>query len=127
MEALDAPVKAVQYRRQVELPVRAWNLGDVCQEFFVRIWICKIAVDEVFGLFRLSIGSSDAIGTASWPDGQAVLPAYAADPPVAAGITPVESEPAQSQILCKLQKRREQIRIQCARQRIYPTAALCAV
>ena len=37
MEALDAPVKAVQYRRQVELPVRAWNLGDVCQEFFVRL------------------------------------------------------------------------------------------
>lgn len=58
-----------------------------------RIWSCKIAVDEVFGLFRLSIGSSDAIGTASWPDGQAVLPAYAVDPPVTAGITPVESEP----------------------------------
>ena len=32
-----------------------------------------------------------------------------------------------SQILCKLQMKREQIRIQCARQRIYPTAALCAV
>ena len=30
---------------------------------------------------------------------------------------------AQSQILCKLPTRREQIRIQCARQRIYPTAA----
>ena len=28
-----------------------------------------------------------------------------------------------SQILCKLQMKREQIRIQCARQRIYPTAA----
>ena len=35
--------------------------------------------------------------------------------------------PAQSQILCKLPTRREQIRIQCVRQRIYPTAALCAV
>ncbi len=34
---------------------------------------------------------------------------------------------AQSQILCKLPTRREQIRIQCVRQRIYPTAALCAV
>ena len=33
----------------------------------------------------------------------------------------------QSQILCKLQMRQEQSRIQCARQRIYPTAALCAV
>ena len=30
---------------------------------------------------------------------------------------------AQSQILCKLPTRREQIRIQCVRQRIYPTAA----
>ena len=30
---------------------------------------------------------------------------------------------AQSQILCKLRMRREQSRIQCARQRIYPTAA----
>ena len=30
---------------------------------------------------------------------------------------------AQSQILCKLPTRREQIRIHCARQRIYPTAA----
>ena len=30
---------------------------------------------------------------------------------------------AQSQILCKLPTRQEQIRIQCARQRIYPTAA----
>ena len=34
---------------------------------------------------------------------------------------------AQSQILCKLPTRREQSRIQCVRQRIYPTAALCAV
>ena len=34
---------------------------------------------------------------------------------------------AQSQILCKLPTRREQIRIQCGRQRIYPTVALCAV
>ena len=34
----------------------------------------------------------------------------------------------QSQILCKLQMRHEQSRIiHCARQRIYPTAALCAV
>ena len=33
----------------------------------------------------------------------------------------------QSQILCKLQMRQEQSRIQCARQRIYPTATLCAV
>ena len=33
----------------------------------------------------------------------------------------------QSQILCKLPTRREQSRIQCVRQRIYPTAALCAV
>ena len=33
-----------------------------------------------------------------------------------------------SQILCKLQMRHEQSRIiHCARQRIYPTAALCAV
>ena len=45
---------------------------------------------------------------------------------VLAGSTLSQSQ-AQSQILCKLQKRREQIRIQCARQRIYPTAALCAV
>ena len=36
-------------------------------------------------------------------------------------------QPAQSQILCKLPTRREQSRIQCVRQRIYPTAALCAV
>ena len=35
----------------------------------------------------------------------------------------VEVSMAQSQILCKLPTRREQIRIQCARQRIYPTAA----
>ena len=37
------------------------------------------------------------------------------------------SASGQSQILCKLQMKREQIRIHCARQRIYPTAALCAV
>ena len=37
------------------------------------------------------------------------------------------TDKGQSQILCKLPTRREQIRIQCVRQRIYPTAALCAV
>ena len=38
------------------------------------------------------------------------------------------TEMGQSQILCKLQMRHEQSRIiHCARQRIYPTAALCAV
>lgn len=92
-EALDAAIKAVQHCRQVELPVRAWDLGDVCQELFVGIWGCKIAIDEVFGLFCLSIGLGDAIGAASWPDGQAALPAYALDPPAAAGIAPVEPEP----------------------------------
>ena len=35
----------------------------------------------------------------------------------------LRSSLAQSQILCKLPTRREQIRIQCVRQRIYPTAA----
>lgn len=34
---------------------------------------------------------------------------------------------AQSQILCKSQMKRKQSRIQCAWQRIYPTATLCAV
>ena len=39
-----------------------------------------------------------------------------------------ETNEGQSQILCKLQMRHEQSRIiHCARQRIYPTAALCAV
>ena len=39
----------------------------------------------------------------------------------------IEAHMAQSQILCKLPTRREQIRIQCAQQRIYPTATLWAV
>lgn len=40
----------------------------------------------------------------------------------------IAKDTGQSQILCKLQMRHEQSRIiHCARQRIYPTAALCAV
>lgn len=80
MEALDAAVKAVWHRRQVELPGRAWDLGDVGQEFFVGIWDCKIAVNEFFGLFWLSIGSEDAIGRRLGRR-PATLPAYAVDPP----------------------------------------------
>lgn len=75
-----AAVKAVWHRRQVELPGRAWDLGDVCQEFFVGIWGCKIAVNEFFGLFWLSIGSEDAIGRRLGRR-PATLPAYAVAPP----------------------------------------------
>ena len=50
--------------------------------------------------------------------------ATAVSPTQAGDAAPSE---AQSQILCKLPTRREQSRIQCVRQRIYPTAALCAV
>ena len=53
------------------------------RNFLLEFGAVKIAVDEVFGLFCLSTGSGDAIGVASWPDGQAA----------SAGIAPVEPEP----------------------------------
>lgn len=86
VEALDAAVKAVQHRRQVELAVGTGDLGDIRQKLLIGFFRRKIPLDQVFRLLRLPVRFRQAVGAVLTPDGQVVLPADAADPPGAAGI-----------------------------------------
>lgn len=93
MEALNAAIEAVQHRCQIELAVRAGDLGDVCQELFV--WFCgrKIPLDQVFRLLRLPVHLCETVGAVLAMDGQVMLPADAVDPPGATGVASMQSEP----------------------------------
>ena len=93
VEALDAAVKAVQHRCQVEFPVLVRDFCGVREELFVWFLSRKFAVDEVFRLFRQPVGSGGFLGAAPALDSQVVLPADVVDAPVPAGVTPVEPEP----------------------------------
>ena len=94
MEALNATIEAVQYRLQIELSVGAGNLGDVHQTLLVRFCGCKIPLNQVFRLLRLPVRFRQAIGTALAMNGQVMLPAEAVDPPGAAGVVSMQSEPS---------------------------------
>ena len=94
MEALDAAVEAIQHCGQIELAIRTGDLSDVCQPLFIGFCGCKIPFDQVFRLFRLPVCLGQAVGTALAVDGQVVLPADAVDPPGAAGIASMLSEPS---------------------------------
>lgn len=93
METLDAAIKAVQYRRKIELAVGAGDLGDVCHELFIGFFRRKIPLDQVFRLLRLRIHLYEAAGTTLAMDGQAVLPADAIDPPGATGVASMQPDP----------------------------------
>lgn len=96
VEALDAAVETVQHCRQIEFAVGAGDFRDVGEELFVWLLGRKVALDEIFGLLRLSVGLGDAIGPAFGANCQVMLPTNAVDSSGTAGITAVESEPAQT-------------------------------
>lgn len=70
-----------------------WNLRDVCEELSIGFLSGKVTIKQVFRLFCLPVSFGDPVWTAFGSDDQAVFPADAVDPPVAAGIAPVEPEP----------------------------------
>ena len=70
-----------------------WNLRDVCEELFIGFLSGKVTINQVFRLFCLPVSFGDPVWTAFGSDDQVVFPADAVDPPVAAGIAPVEPEP----------------------------------
>ena len=70
-----------------------WNLRDVCEELSIGFLSGKVTIKQVFRLFCLPVRFGDPVWTAFGSDDQAVFPADAVDPPVAAGIAPVEPEP----------------------------------
>ena len=90
---LDTAIEAVQHCRQAELPILTWNLRDVCEELFIGFLSGKVTINQLLRLFCLPVSFGDPVWTAFRPDDQAVFPTDAVDPPVAAGIAPVEPEP----------------------------------
>ena len=90
---LDTAIEAVQHCRQAELPILTWNLRDVCEELFIGFLSGKVTINQLLRLFCLPVSFGDPVWTAFRPDDQAVFPADVVDPPVAAGIAPVEPEP----------------------------------
>ena len=70
-----------------------WNLRDVCEELSIGFLSGKVMIKQVFRLFCLPVSFGDPVWTAFGSDDQAVFPADAVDPPVAADIAPVEPEP----------------------------------
>ena len=72
-EALDAAVKVVQYRCQVEFPIRAEDFNDIRQKYLLGFWE-KAILDKVFRLFSLLVFRSRAIEAAPAPEGKLVLP-----------------------------------------------------
>ena len=69
------------------------NFRDVCEELFIGFLSGKVTINQVFRLFCLPVRFGDPVWTAFRPDDQVMFPADAVDPPVAAGIAPVEPEP----------------------------------
>lgn len=69
------------------------NFRDVCEELFIGFLSDKVTINQIFRLFCLPVSFGDPVWTAFRPDDQAVFPADVVDPPVAAGIAPVEPEP----------------------------------
>lgn len=72
----------------------AGDLGDISQKLLIEFCGRKITLDQIFRLFRLPVCFCQAVGAALTPDGQGMLPADMVDSPGAAGIAPVQSEPA---------------------------------
>ena len=99
--------------------VRAWAMDDGA-----AFWSCSAAAETAHKLALAPNEKMPALVDPAWHKPQGML-ARSGDTSKAKAVKDAQG---QSQILCKLQMRHEQSRIiHCARQRIYPTAALCAV
>ena len=45
LKALDTAAQTVQHGRQVQLPILAWNLGNIRKQLFVWLFGTKVLMD----------------------------------------------------------------------------------